>query len=292
MKTEKNILIAFILNLAFSIFGFVGGIFSGSVAILSDALHDLGDAASIGLSYFFERKSRRGADESYTYGYGRFSVLGGVITTLILIIGSVAVIFNAVKRVISPSQINYDGMIVFALVGVCVNFAAAYFTRENGSVNQRAINLHLLEDVLGWAVVLVGAVIMRFTDISVIDPFMSIGVSLFILISAIRNLKEALDLFLEKTPCGIEVEKIKSRLLAIYGVLDVHHIHIWSLDGRKTYATMHIVTNSDSGVKKKVRGELENMGITHTTIEVETEDEECEEKVCNTELCMHHHHHH
>ena len=292
MKTEKNILVAFILNLAFSVFGFVGGIFSGSVAIASDALHDLGDAASIGLSYFFERKSRRGVDESYTYGYGRYSVLGGVITTLILIIGSVIVIYNAVKRVMSPVAINYDGMLLFAIVGVCVNFAAAYFTREKGSVNQRAINLHMLEDVLGWAVVLVGAVVMRFTDISVIDPLMSIGVSVFILLSSVKNLKEALDLFLEKTPSWIDVEKVSEAVLSLEGVLDVHHIHIWSLDGRKTYATMHIVTNSDSGVKKKVRGELENMGITHATIETETEDEDCEEKVCNTDFCMHHHHHH
>ena len=130
MKTEKNILWAFLLNFFFSIFEFIGGIFTGSVAILSDAVHDIGDSVSIGASYFFERKSKRAPDKRYTYGYGRYSVLGGLITVFILIIGSVFVIYNAINRIISPVEINYDAMIIFAVVGVIVNFLAALFTRE------------------------------------------------------------------------------------------------------------------------------------------------------------------
>ena len=178
MKTERNILIAFILNLAFSIFEFVGGIITGSVAIMSDAVHDIGDAASIGVSYLLEKKGEK------------YSLIGAFITTLTLLIGSCVTIYNAIGRLIDPTQINYDGMIVFAIVGVCVNLCAAYFTREGDSLNQKAVNLHMLEDVLGWLVVLVGAVVMRFTDFSLLDPIMSIGVSAFILINAIRNLKE------------------------------------------------------------------------------------------------------
>ena len=180
MKTEKNILIAFVLNLSFSLIEFVGGIFTGSVAIISDAVHDMGDALSIGIAYALEKKSHKQPDKKYTYGYGRFSVLGGLITTVILFVGSVVVIINAVDRIINPTEINYNGMIAFAIVGVVINFAAAYFTRESGSINQRAVNLHMLEDVLGWVVVLIGAVVMRFTDIAIIDPIMSIGVSVFI----------------------------------------------------------------------------------------------------------------
>ena len=178
MKTERNILIAFILNLVFSIFEFVGGIITGSVAIMSDAVHDIGDAASIGVSYLLEKKGEK------------YSLIGAFITTLTLLIGSCVTIYNAIGRLIDPTQINYDGMIVFAIVGVCVNLCAAYFTREGDSLNQKAVNLHMLEDVLGWLVVLVGAVVMRFTDFSLLDPIMSIGVSAFILINAIRNLKE------------------------------------------------------------------------------------------------------
>jgi cobalt-zinc-cadmium efflux system protein len=159
MKTEKNILIAFVLNFAFSIFEFVGGIFTGSVAIISDAIHDIGDAASIGISYFLEKKSKQQPDAEYTYGYARYSVLGSLITTLILLVGSAVVIYNAIGRIIAPTEINYGGMILFAVVGVCVNFGAAFLTRDGHSLNQKAVNLHMLEDVLGWVVVLVGAVV-------------------------------------------------------------------------------------------------------------------------------------
>ena len=164
MKTEKNIFIAFILNLIFSVIEIVGGVITGSIAIISDAIHDFGDATSIGASFFLEKKSKLQPDETYTYGYARFSVLGGVITSFILLIGSGLVIYNAVMRIINPIIINYDGMIILAVVGVVINSLATYFTHGGHSINQKAVNLHMLEDVLGWIVILVGAVIMRFTS--------------------------------------------------------------------------------------------------------------------------------
>ena len=215
MKTEKNILIAFILNLSFSIFEFVGGIITGSVAILSDSIHDIGDAASIGVSFFLEKKSKKQPDNTYTYGYARYSVLGSVITTVILMVGSILVIVNAVRRIINPVPINYNGMIIFAVIGTVVNFIAAYFTKDGDSLNQKAVNLHMLEDVLGWIVVLIGAIIMRFTDISVIDPILSVCVALFILINTVKNLKEVINLFLEKTPENISVDEIKEHIMNI-----------------------------------------------------------------------------
>ena len=297
MKTERNILIAFILNLFFSVFEFVGGIITGSVAIISDAVHDVGDAASIGVSYFFEKKSKKQPDENYTYGYARYSVVGGLVTTVVLLLSSVIVIYNAVGRIIYPTEINYSGMIIFAAVGVVVNFCAALFTRDGESLNQKAVNLHMLEDVLGWAVVLVGAVVMRFTDFAWIDPLMSVGVSVFILVNAVRNLREVMVLFLEKTPENIEVTEIKKHLEAIDGVEDIHHIHLWSLDGHNHYATMHIVTNSEPHtIKEKVREELSEHGINHVTIEIETVNEHCHEKECRVEAhtgpCHSHHHGH
>ena len=292
MKTEKNILIAFILNISFSIFEFLGGIFTNSVAILSDSIHDLGDALSIGISYFMERKSKKNADNKYTYGYIRYSVLGGVITTTILIVGSILVILSAVKRLFNPVEVNYNGMIVFALVGVVLNFLAAYTTREGDSINQKAVNLHMLEDVLGWIVVLIGAIIMNFTDIRILDSIMSIGVALFILINALMNLRQVLDLFLEKTPKDINIEKLKKHLLEIDGVDDIHHIHVWSIDGFNNYATMHIVTKSQNikTLKKMIREELEEHNICHAILE--TEDEVCDDKECHIEFNDQRHHHH
>ena len=253
MKAERNIFIAFILNLGFSVFEFLGGLYTGSIAIISDAVHDIADAASIGISYFLEKKSKKQPDEIYTYGYTRYSVIGSLLTTAILLFGSITVIYNAIGRIISPAQINYNGMILFAVVGVAVNFCAAFFTREGDSLNQKAVNLHMLEDVLGWAVVLVGAVVMRFTDFAIIDPILSIGVAVFIFVNAVKNLKEALDLFLEKTPHAIDVREIQEHIAQIHGVLDVHHIHIWSMDGYHNYATMHIVTNGDPHAIKELK---------------------------------------
>ena len=266
MKTEKNILLAFILNLAFSIFEFVGGIFTGSVAILSDAIHDVGDATSIGLSFFLEKKSKKQPDKFYTYGYARYSVVGSVITTLLLLFGSVMVIYIAVLRIITPVVIHYDGMIVFAVVGVCVNFLAAFLTHKGHSLNQKAVNLHMLEDVLGWVVVLVGAIVMRFTDFALLDPLMSIGVALFIFINALKNLKEILALFLEKVPHGIDVEQLSEHLTQMDGVLDVHHLHVWSMDGNAHYATLHVVSSKEPPfIKKQIRKELKEHGICHAT---------------------------
>ena len=296
MKTEKNILFAFILNLSFSIFEFIGGIFTGSVAILSDSIHDLGDALSIGISFFLEKKSKKKPDNKYTYGYIRYSVLGGLITTVILLVGSILVIYNAIGRIITPVEVNYKGMIIFAIIGLVTNFIAAYLTKEGDSINQKSVNLHMLEDVLGWAIVLIGAIIMNFTDIKIIDPIMSIGVALFILINTFKNLKQILDLFLEKTPQNIDIEHLKKHLQEIDEVDDIHHIHVWSIDGFNNYATMHIVTKSNNlkKIKEEIRDELKEHGICHAILE--TEDEACQDVECNPNFNIeggnHHHHHH
>ena len=298
MKTERNILAAFILNLLFSVFELVGGMMTGSVAIMSDAVHDAGDAASIGLSYFLERKSRRQPDETYTYGYARYSVLGGVITTLILLVGSAAVIINAVARIITPVAIDYRGMIIFAVIGVLVNLAAAWMTREGDSINQKAVNLHMLEDVAGWGVVLAGAVVMHFTDFALIDPLMSIGVSLFIFIHAVQNLKEAADVFLEKTPHEVDTHELAEHIETIPGVHGVHHMHLWTMDGQSHYATLHVVAEGElHDIKAAVREEMREHGVHHVTIELEAPGEHCHEEVCRIEAhddahCGHHHHHH
>ncbi len=293
MKTEKSILVAFILNLIFSCFEFVGGTITGSIAIMSDAVHDMGDAVSIGLSYMLERKSKKEPDEIFTYGYGRYSVIGGLITTVILLFGSAIVIFNAVMRIFNPVMINYDGMILLSIIGVMVNLIAAYFTHGGHSLNQRAVNLHMIEDVLGWVVVLAGAIIMRFTDISLIDPIMSIMVSVFILVNAVKNLIKIQNLFLEKAPDNIKVEEVKSKLLEIDGILDVHHIHIWSMDGHQNFATMHVVSDvSGHKIKEKIRDEMLKCSIDHVTIELEKGDEHCHGRNCNIKSHENHGHHH
>ena len=301
MKTERNILFAFILNLAFSILECVGGILTGSVSILSDSVHDFGDSVSIGLSFFFEKKSRRAPDKKYTYGYARFSLLGGVIATFTLLLGSFVVLYNAIQRIIHPTQVHYNGMLLFAVIGVSVNFLAAYITRKGDSLNQKSVNLHMLEDVLGWLVVLLGAAVMKFTDATILDPILSIGISFFIFIHACKHLKSAADIFLEKAPQHIDVNALYAELETTQGVLDVHHLHVWSLDGRRHYATLHVVSDdSPHKIKDELRTKLSAHGIVHATFEFESSQDACSQPTCLIEAspslpsacachCAHHH---
>ena len=291
MKSDKNILIAFLLNLFFSIFEFIGGIFTNSISIISDSMHDFADSISIGISYILEKISKKKPNKSYTYGYLRYSILGAFITTTILLTGSILVIYNSIKRIINPVNVNYSGMIIFALIGVIVNFIAAKVTKHGHSLNQKSVNLHMLEDVFGWLIVLMGAIIMNFTDISIIDPIMSILVSIFIFISTIKNVKNIIDIFLEKVPNNISVEEIKKIILNIEGVIDIHHIHIWSMDGYNNYATMHVVIESNfKDIKGIIREKLQKYDVNHVTIEIEYDEEHCDDKNCNVKNISHHHH--
>ncbi len=294
MKSDKNILIVFFLNMTFSLFEFIGGILTGSCAISSDSIHDFFDASSIGLSYCFEKKSRKAPDENYTFGYGRYSLVGSVTLTLILIFSSLFMIYHAIEKIITPKSIDYEAMIVFAVIGFCVNFFSAFFTRHGESLNEKAVNLHMIEDVLGWGVVLVGAVVMKFTDYQIIDPLMSIIVSSFILFNSIKNIKETIGIFLEKKPTNIDIQGIRKAICENEKVSDVHHIHVWSIDGTNNFATMHIVTDFDIfPLKTEIKGKLKKLGIYHSTLEFEKKSEQCIEKTCvivNYKLCHHHKH--
>lgn len=293
MKTEKNILIAFILNIVFSLFELVGGIFTRSVAILSDSLHDFADALSIGISFILEKKSKRKPDDNYTYGYIRYSVIGSIITTIILFVGSIFVIYESIKRLYNPVDINYNGMIIIAIFGVIINIIAAFYTKEGDSLNQKSVNLHMLEDVLGWIIVLIGSLLMKVTDIRYIDSILSILVALYILIHTVKNLKTILDIFLEKTPINININELKEHINSIDGVVNVHHIHIRSIDGYNVFATLHVVVDEYSyDIKKMVKEELIEHGICHSTIELELKDEKCSDECCHIDSVSHTHHHH
>ena len=293
MKTEKKIFVAFVLNLLFSAFEFCGGILTGSAAIASDAIHDLGDAVGIGASWLLERKSKKEPDAKCTYGYGRYSVLGGVLVALVLMAGSAVAICNGIDRLIHPVKIHYSGMIVFAAVGFCVNLAAAYFTQGGESINQRVVNLHMLEDTLGWAVVLIGALVINFTDWRIIDPLLSIGVAMFIMFHAVRELKKVADIFLEKAPKEIDVNALQKQIAETEGVSEVHHLHVWSLDGITHCATIHLVTSGDmASVKNTIRELLHKNGIPHCVLETEREDGHCPVPHCHIHYSAHSHCHH
>lgn len=293
MKTKDSILMAFILNILFSIFELIGGYFIGSIAIMADAFHDFTDSISIGISYFLEKKSTKKADAFYTYGYKRYSILGALITNTILIVGSIFMIFAAIDKIKNPSFIHYNGMIVFAVIGVFVNSFAVYFVRDGKSLNQKAVRLHMIEDSLGWIIVLIGSVIIKYTGVNIIDPILTIVVSVFIFISALTSYKKIFNIFLERIPDSINLDKIKEQIMKLQDVESIHHIHIWSLDGINNYSTMHVVSKTEdtSVLKLKIKEELKKMGIIHSTIEFENVNDDCNETECNMNLLNSGHHH-
>lgn len=290
MKTEKNILIAFSLNLFFSIIEIIGGILTNSISILSDAVHDLFDSFSILLSYILEKKSKKKCNSLYTYGYKRYSVLGAFITSFLLFISSLLIIYHSILRIFNPIIVNYNGMIIIAIFGVIINSLAVYFTKDGDSLNQRAVNLHMFEDVLGWLIVLIGSFIIKLTKLLWLDSVLSIIISIIIILRIINHLNEVLNLFLLKTPSDIDIKEIKKHIMSIDGVKDVHHLHVWSLDGINNFATLHVVTSCN--VKDKIRSEMKEFEINNVTIEVENIDEVCLCKHCVINEDKHTHHHH
>lgn len=276
-----NIKTAFFLNVGFTIFEFIGGLYVNSIAIISDALHDLGDSFSIGLSWFLQNKSKQAASRQFTFGYERFSLLGALINSLILIAGSVWVISEAVERFMNPEETNATGMLLLAIVGVLVNGYAAWKVGKGKSLNERVISWHLLEDVLGWAAILVGAVILMFRDVPFLDPALSLLITLYILWNVIKRLKETLYIFLQGKPRDVDLHEIEKSLLNIEKVDSLHHTHSWSLDGENHVFTTHMVLNEiDSysdvlAVKKEAKELLKKWGFAHYTIEVELDEESC-----------------
>ena len=274
-KVERNILVALLLNVTFAIAEFIGGIFTNSVAILTDAIHDSGDAISIALSYFLERKSKHRPDDKHTFGYKRYSTLGALITTIVLIASASLMIIAAIQRIFNPSAVNSDGMLIFAILGIIVNGIALFVTRKKGSTNQKAVNLHMLDDVLGWVVVLAGSLIIKFTGCYVIDPLMSLGVSVFIIISAAKNLKPIMTVFLDKVPDNISTENVKFQILTIEGVDKIRHIHVWAADEHNCYAMVHVTakpTSDVAAIRTQIKDMFKAQGITQSVIEVEIRD--------------------
>ncbi len=302
-SSKNNIFMAFMLNLFFSIVEFVGGIFTNSISIISDSIHDFGDAISIAVAWFLEKKSEKKPDKKYTFGYARYSVLGALITSTVLLVGSVVMIYNAVPRIINPVEVNYDGMLILGILGLFINGAGALVTSKGEKINEKAVSLHLLEDVLGWIAVLVVSVIMKVFNIPVLDPILSILITVYILWHVVRNFKSVFEIFLEKAPESFEFEEFKKELMnENKEIKNIHHIHIWSVDGVNTYVMMHVVVSDDIQIpeiislKKKISDEALHHKIVHTTIEIEFESEKCENEECdvkiNEEMRHAHHHHH
>ncbi len=276
-----NIKTAFFLNLGFTLVEIIGGFYTNSMAILADALHDFGDSIALGTSWYFHNVSHKKRDQFYSYGYKRFSLIGAVVNAVILFSGSLFLLSETIPRLLNPQQPDAYGMIWLAVLGVIVNGLAVLKLKKGSSLNEKVVMLHLLEDVLGWVAVLLGAVIMHFFDFPIIDPILSLGIAIFILFNVFKNFKSVFAIMMQGVPDSALQEKVKQYLSSLPEIKGIHDLHIWSMDGEYNVLTVHVVIASTDwaeteALKGKIKTHLFEFGINHATLEFELEKTECE----------------
>jgi len=280
-NSTTNLRLAFFLNLGFTIFEIIGGLYVNSVAIISDAVHDLGDTLSLGTAWYLQNKSEQKADKDFSFGYRRFSLFGALINCLVLLIGSIFVISKAVERFQHPEEPMAQGMMWIAIIGVAVNGYAAYKVSSGTSLNERVVSWHLMEDVLGWVIVLIASIILQIKYIPLLDPALSLFITAYILYNVLKNLKETLFLFLQRTPKDIDQVEIENKILNVPKVLSLHHTHIWSLDGEHHVFSTHVCLDQIENnkelilVKDELNKIMKEYPFEHFTIATELPGEKC-----------------
>ncbi len=280
---SKNIVTAFILNLSFAVIELVGGLLTNSIAILSDALHDFGDSVSLGVAWVLQKKSGKKRDAKFSYGYRRFSLLGSVFLSGVLLVSSIFIVTEAVQRLFDPQEVHAKGMFWLAIAGIVINGAAVLRLKKGKTLNERAVFLHMMEDVLGWLAVLAASIVMMFARLPILDPILSLGITAWVLWNVWRNLRDTFKILLQGIPDDIDTARLTAEILTIEGVESIHDLHVWSQDGVTHVGTVHLVvpgTGSCEGwnaVKEAVRDVCRRYQIDHVTVEMETAGEcDCE----------------
>lgn len=284
-EREERVRFAAFLNVVFTVVELVGGFWTNSLAILSDALHDFGDSTALLVSWLFERGAKRSPDTHRTFGYQRLSLFSALFSASILIGGSVVIIFQAIPRLLNPETVNATGMLGIAALGITFNGAGYLLLKKGESLNEKVLSWHLLEDVLGWVGILVGAVVIYFWNVYILDPIITIALTVFILYNVSKNMKEAVNILLQGVPKHIDPEAVKQDILSVKGVLGVHDIHIWSLEGETDVFTAHVILDDDTlknrseQTKQQIKELLQKHHIEHSTIEIESKNH-CTGGIC------------
>ena len=274
MKTKHAVWLAFFLNLSYAIVEFIAGGIFGSSAVLADSVHDLGDAIAIGVSAFLETISNREEDSHYTLGYKRFSLLGALVTAVILMTGSVLVILENITKLFHPQPVNDEGILWLGILAVSINVLASLVVRKGKTKNESILSLHFLEDTLGWIAVILMAIILRFTDWYILDPLLSLVISFFILSKAIPRFWSTLKIFLDAVPEGVDIKQVKSRLEQLDYVASINQLNLWTMDGLEKNAIIHVCLEDVKHMevcKESIRDLLKDCGFQNISIEVDAD---------------------
>ena len=298
MSSKTSIWLAFFLNLSYAIVEFIAGGIFGSSAVLADSVHDLGDAMAIGLSALLETISNREEDRQYTLGYKRFSLLGAMLTAVILMIGSVLVILDNVTKIVHPQPVNEEGVLWLGIIAVSINVLASLVVRKGKTKNESILSLHFLEDTLGWLAVILMAIILQFTDWYILDPLLSLVISIFILTKAIPRFWSALKIFLDAVPEGVDIKQVKNNLEQLDHVASVNQLNLWTTDGLEKNAIVHVCLEEIEHIeycKESIRNLLKDYGFQNVTIEVDANlasHQTHKRKIEELEASQSHGHHH
>ena len=274
MKAKYPVWLAFFLNLTYAIVEFIAGGVFGSSAVLADSVHDLGDAIAIGISAFLESISNREEDSHYTFGYKRFSLLGAMVTAVILMTGSVLVILENIAKIFHPQPVNDEGILWLGIIAITINVLASLVIRKGQTKNESILSLHFLEDTLGWVTVILMAIVLRFTDWYILDPLLSLIISFFILSKALPRFWRTLKIFLDAVPEGVDIQKIKTDLAELDHVASINQLNLWTMDGLEKNAIVHVCLKEMEHMetcKESIRIFLKDCGFQNITIEVDAD---------------------
>ena len=274
MKAKYTVWVAFFLNLSYAIVEFIAGGIFGSSAVLADSVHDLGDAIAIGISALLETISNREEDRHYTLGYKRFSLLGALVTAVILITGSILVILENIAKIFHPQSVNDEGIFWLGIIAITINVLASLVIRKGQTKNESILSLHFLEDTLGWVAVILMAIVLRFTDWYILDPLLSIAISFFVLSKALPRFWSTLKIFLDAVPEGVDIQKIKTDLAELDHVASINQLNLWTMDGLEKNAIVHVCLKEMEHMetcKESIRIFLKDCGFQNITIEVDAD---------------------
>lgn len=270
-KAGENLAFVFFMNLTFNIIVILGGLATNSMAILADCIHDLSDTISIAFAWFLERVSQRDSTDKYSYGYQRFSILGSVIISVFVIIMALVILQEAIPRLFAPQGIDAGGMLLVAIVGIVFKSISVHRLHDGETFNERAILFHQLGDVFEWVAILVLSLVLMFWDgAPYLDPFVSIGIALWLIINLGRNLYKAIEVLLQKTPDNFDVDEFKTEILAIDGVKAIEDFHIWSLDGIDSVMTLKVNVDFGKNVEE-IKKEIYNISNKYHVVDITIE---------------------
>ena len=266
-KAGENLAFVFFMNLAFNIIVIAGGLATNSMAILADCIHDMADTISIAFAWFLENVAQKDSTDKYSYGYQRFSILGAVIISIFVIIMAFIILYEAIPRLFAPEGVDAGGMLIVAIVGIMFKSISVYRLHDGETFNEKAILFHQLGDVFEW----VASLVLMFWDgAPSLDPFISIGIALWLIFNLGRNLYKSFEVLLQKTPDHFDVNKFKESVLNIDGIESFDDFHVWSLDGIDSVLTLK-VSIDDWNNQERIKNDIYDIASKYHIVDITIE---------------------